>query len=84
MCFLHVLNVLVLGAPCRHYKISPTCDMNKILKDVIWGGYPMLIVVEDIEQDVFATLVVNKLCGVLKVANNQSSKVWRVEKPILG
>jgi len=49
--------------------------MNKILKDVIWGGYPMLIVVEDIEQDVFATLVVNKLCGVLKVANNQSSKV---------
>jgi hypothetical protein len=29
-------------------------------------------------------LVVNKLCGVSKVANNQSSKVWRVEKPILG
>jgi hypothetical protein len=58
--------------------------MNKILEDVIWGGYPMLTIVEDIEQDALVTLVVNKLCGALKVAKNQSSKVWRVEKPILG
>jgi hypothetical protein len=30
-------------------KISTTCDMIGILEDAIQGGYPILIIVKDIE-----------------------------------
>jgi chaperonin GroEL len=48
-------------------KISTIRDMIGILEDAIRGGYPILIIVEDIEKEALATLVINKLHDVLKV-----------------
>jgi chaperonin GroEL len=49
-------------------KINNARDLITILEDTIRGGYPILIVAEDIEQEALATLVVNRLRGALKIA----------------
>lgn len=49
-------------------KISNARDLITLLEDAIRGGYPVLIVAEDIEQEALATLVVNRLRGALKIA----------------
>ncbi|KAL6513714.1 hypothetical protein OROHE_019574 [Orobanche hederae] len=49
-------------------KITNARDLIHVLEDAIRGGYPILIVAEDIEQEALGTLVVNKLRGALKVA----------------
>jgi chaperonin GroEL len=64
-------------------KLAKFDELLPLLEMVMQGGKPLLIIAEDVEGDVRAGLVVNKLRNMLKVAAVKAPGIGEVRRAIL-
>ena len=65
-------------------KLSGLPSMLPLLEAVVQSGRPLLVIAEDLDNDVLATLVVNRLRGGLKVAAVKAPGFGDRRKAMLG